>query len=202
MGVTHFTTSKNSPGIGRFQDQICSSSARLSQDSCRPLPGFTARVNRHGANTHRKTSLTACNGPLTKFRRLCKADFGVGQACYERWDDWGGWFDHVEPPNVEKWDSKKARGPADAFARIQGQQFRYRLWRALPRDQSIHKTSNVAPLRWPVGLSQPVQTLLGIESINPRLDTVDDVSVYFLIQGRQLYRRQNLARCNLQSKKG
>jgi len=24
------------------------------------------------------------------------------------WDDWGGWFDHVVPPNVEEWNRKMA----------------------------------------------------------------------------------------------
>jgi phospholipase C len=33
-------------------------------------------------------------------------------AIFLTWDDWGGWFDHVDPPEVEKW-------PAD------GTQFRY-----------------------------------------------------------------------------
>src|SRR5260370_41784866 len=33
-------------------------------------------------------------------------------AIFITWDDWGGWLDHVDPPNVESW-------PAD------GTQFRY-----------------------------------------------------------------------------
>src|SRR5262249_60691197 len=28
------------------------------------------------------------------------------------WDDWGGWFDHLAPPNVEKGDSRMAQRPA------------------------------------------------------------------------------------------
>ncbi len=41
------------------------------------------------------------------------------------WDDWGGWYDHVEAPNVETWDSRRAQRPADAFPEFDGEQFRY-----------------------------------------------------------------------------
>lgn len=34
------------------------------------------------------------------------------------WDDWGGWYDHIAPPNVMQW---KGGGPAG----YQGSQFRY-----------------------------------------------------------------------------
>jgi phospholipase C len=35
------------------------------------------------------------------------------------WDDWGGWFDHVDPPNVESW---KDTGQHPSYNRTQ---FRY-----------------------------------------------------------------------------
>jgi phospholipase C len=40
-------------------------------------------------------------------------------AIFITWDDWGGWFDHVDPPNVEVW---KDPGTHPAF---NGTQFRY-----------------------------------------------------------------------------
>lgn len=46
-------------------------------------------------------------------------------AIFVTWDDWGGWYDHVEPPNVEAWDSSMAQRRQDAFAQFNGQQFRY-----------------------------------------------------------------------------
>jgi phospholipase C len=33
-------------------------------------------------------------------------------AIFITWDDWGGWYDHVDPPNVEQW-------------KADGTQFRY-----------------------------------------------------------------------------
>lgn len=41
------------------------------------------------------------------------------------WDDWGGWYDHVQPEVVEKWDSQHAQRPADAHPEFNGDPFRY-----------------------------------------------------------------------------
>ncbi len=46
-------------------------------------------------------------------------------AIFITWDDWGGWFDHVVPPVVEKWDSSQAQRDADAYPEFNGQPFRY-----------------------------------------------------------------------------
>ena len=46
-------------------------------------------------------------------------------AIFITWDDWGGWYDHVEPLVVEKWQSKHAQRPADAFPEFNGDPFRY-----------------------------------------------------------------------------
>ena len=46
-------------------------------------------------------------------------------AIFITWDDWGGWFDHVDPPVVESWNSAHAQRPADAHAEFNGDPFRY-----------------------------------------------------------------------------
>jgi phospholipase C len=46
-------------------------------------------------------------------------------AIFITWDDWGGWYDHVEPAVVETWDSAQAQRAADAFPEFDGQPFRY-----------------------------------------------------------------------------
>ncbi|MBV8966141.1 MAG: hypothetical protein JO191_08200 [Mycobacteriaceae bacterium] len=46
-------------------------------------------------------------------------------AIFITWDDWGGWYDHVDPPVVETWDHANAQRPADAFPEFDGQPFRY-----------------------------------------------------------------------------
>jgi phospholipase C len=46
-------------------------------------------------------------------------------AIFITWDDWGGWFDHVDPPVVETWNSAHAQRPADAHPEFNGDPFRY-----------------------------------------------------------------------------
>ncbi|PYS28020.1 MAG: hypothetical protein DMF75_19465 [Acidobacteria bacterium] len=46
-------------------------------------------------------------------------------AIFVTWDDWGGWFDHVKPQVVEKWDPKMAQRPQDALPQFKGEPFRY-----------------------------------------------------------------------------
>ena len=46
-------------------------------------------------------------------------------AIFITWDDWGGWYDHVEPPVVETWDSQHAQRDIDANAQFDGEPFRH-----------------------------------------------------------------------------
>ena len=46
-------------------------------------------------------------------------------AIFITWDDWGGWYDHVDPPVVETWNPARAQQPTDSFPEFKGQPFRY-----------------------------------------------------------------------------
>jgi len=46
-------------------------------------------------------------------------------AIFVTWDDWGGWYDHIDPPVVETWDPNHAQRPADRNDAFAGQPFRY-----------------------------------------------------------------------------
>jgi phospholipase C len=48
---------------------------------------------------------------------IAQSPLWASTAIFITWDDWGGWFDHVEPKNVEQW-------PNDG-TRYAGTQFRY-----------------------------------------------------------------------------
>src|ERR1700737_4837429 len=64
------------------------------------------------------------------------------------WDAWGGGFDHVEPPVVERWHSSRAQCPTDAFPEFEGQPFRYGS-RPLPSLGSIRKvTPHLSPTKF------------------------------------------------------
>jgi phospholipase C len=96
------------------------------------------------------------------------------------WDDWGGWYDHVTPQNVEQWDSARAQRPTDAFAEFDGQQFRYGsrvpclVISPYARKEIISSTE-----RSHISLVKFCQSLFGIPSINRRLDTADDMTDCF-----------------------
>jgi phospholipase C len=92
------------------------------------------------------------------------------------WDDWGGWFDHVVPPNVEKWDSKNAQRPADAFPQFDGEQFRYGSRVPCLVVSPYAKKGHISKTpRSHISLLKFVETLFGIKSINDRLKTADDM---------------------------
>jgi len=92
------------------------------------------------------------------------------------WDDWGGWFDHVIPQNVEPWNSHNAQRPADAFPKFNGQQFRYGsrvpclVVSPYAKRGHISKTS-----RSHISLLKFCETFFGLKSIHPRLKTADDM---------------------------
>ena len=96
------------------------------------------------------------------------------------WDDWGGWYDHVVPPNVEQWDSKRAQYPGDAHPEFDGQQFRYGSRVPCLVISPYARKGFVSPTqRSHISLVKFCQTLFGIQSVNPRLDTSDDMSDCF-----------------------
>ena len=98
-------------------------------------------------------------------------------AVFVTWDDWGGWHDHIVPPNVEQWDSTKAQRPVDALPQFDGQQFRYGsrvpclVISPYARPGHISKT-----VRSHISLLKFIQRLYGIHPlIHPRLTAADDM---------------------------
>ena len=101
-------------------------------------------------------------------------------AVFITWDDWGGWYDHVVPPNVEQWDSKRAQFPGDAHPEFDGQQFRFgSRVPCLVVGPYARKGYVSSTQRSHISLLKFCQTLFGVQSINSRLDTSDDMSDCF-----------------------
>ncbi len=46
-------------------------------------------------------------------------------AIFVTWDDWGGWYDHVDPPVKETWDSRRTQRAEDANPQFDGDPFRF-----------------------------------------------------------------------------
>lgn len=96
------------------------------------------------------------------------------------WDDWGGWYDHVTPPKVEQWDSRRAQRPVDAFPQFNGDQFRYgSRVPCLVICPYARKGYVSATQHSHISLVKFCQSLFGIQSINPRLDGADDMADCF-----------------------
>jgi phospholipase C len=49
---------------------------------------------------------------------LVKGGLWSSSAIFITWDDWGGWYDHVVSPNVERWNG-------NTHPSYKGSQFRY-----------------------------------------------------------------------------
>ena len=90
-------------------------------------------------------------------------------AIFVTWDDWGGWFDHVEPPVVEKWDSSKAQRPPDAHPEFNGQPFRYGSRVPCLVLSPYAKRGHVcSQINSHVSLVKFCQTTFGLPSLNQR----------------------------------
>jgi phospholipase C len=82
------------------------------------------------------------------------------------WDDWGGWYDHVSPPEVEKWTD--------------GTQFRYGSRVACLVLGPYAKTGYVSRvLHSHVSLVKFCETTFGLPSLNARDAAADDMSDCF-----------------------
>jgi phospholipase C len=113
---------------------------------------------------------------VDQIQSIVDGGFWERTAVFVTWDDWGGWFDHVEPPNVEQWDSSKAQRAADAFPEFNGQQFRYGSRVPCLVISPYAKRGTVSHTsRSHISLLKFAQTLFGLKSIHPRLENADDM---------------------------
>ena len=96
------------------------------------------------------------------------------------WDDWGGWFDHVDPPVIEKWSSAHAQRPADAHPEFNGDPFRYGSRVPCLVLSPYAKAGHIS--RQPnshVSLVRFCQQIFGLPALNQRDDTSNAMSDCF-----------------------
>jgi phospholipase C len=90
------------------------------------------------------------------------------------WDDWGGWFDHVDPPNVESW---KDDGSHPAW---NGTQFRYGTRVGCLVLGPYVKAGHISSvLHSHVSLLKFCETTFGLAPLNARDRAADDMSDCF-----------------------
>ena len=87
-------------------------------------------------------------------------------AIFITWDDWGGWYDHVDPPEVEKWTD--------------GTQFRYGSRVGCLVLSPYAKSGYISKvLHSHVSLIKFCETTFGLPSLNSRDNAADDMSDCF-----------------------
>jgi phospholipase C len=91
-----------------------------------PTVSWVYAEGRPPASEHPTQNITdGMHWTVEQIKAIVAGGLWASAAIFITWDDWGGWFDHVLPPVVEKWDSSRAQRPADAFPEFNGQPFRY-----------------------------------------------------------------------------
>ena len=87
-------------------------------------------------------------------------------AIFITWDDWGGWYDHVDPPQVEKWTD--------------GTQFRYGTRVGCLVLSPYAKAGYISKtLHSHVSLVKFCETAFGLPTLNTRDAAADDMSDCF-----------------------
>ena len=95
-------------------------------------------------------------------------------AIFITWDDWGGWFDHVDPPNVESW---QGNGQHPAW---NGTQFRYGSRVGCLALSPFARSGYVSKaLHSHVSLLKFCCAQFGVPAWNDRLGKADDMSDCF-----------------------
>lgn len=89
------------------------------------------------------------------------------------WDDWGGWFDHVDPPNDASW---QGGGPAG----YRGSQFSYGPRAPCLVVSPYAKSGYISKVQHShVSLVKFCCTQFGLQPWNKRLERADDMSDCF-----------------------
>jgi phospholipase C len=98
-------------------------------------------------------------------------------AIFMTWDDWGGWYDHVDPPNIETW---KQATPVSSY---KGTQFRYGSRVPCLVLGPYAKSGYISKiLHSHVSLIKFCESLFGLTALNQRDAQADDMSDCFNFQ--------------------
>ncbi len=129
----------------------------------------------YGLNKGQPTVRVGMDWTVDRVNKLAQSRLWANSVIFIVWDDWGGWYDHVEPPLKDTWQGGgPAYGPSYAAT-----QFSYG-----PRvpclilspfaKRGINKTfhSHVSIVKF-------CETVFGLDPLNPRTAASDDMSDCF-----------------------
>lgn len=116
---------------------------------------------------HPKGNVTdGMNWTVDQVNAVVQGGLWPSTAIFITWDDWGGWFDHVDPPNVEQWTD--------------GTQFRYGSRVGCLVLSPFAKRGHISSeLHSHVSLVKFVETTFGLPTLNARDAAASDMSDCF-----------------------
>jgi phospholipase C len=99
---------------------------------------------------------------VDQINAVVKGGFWPKVAIFITWDDWGGWFDHIDPPEVDKWSD--------------GTQFRYGSRVPCLVLSPYAKRGHVSSvLHSHVSVVKFCETIFGLPSLNQRTSAASDM---------------------------
>lgn len=111
---------------------------------------------------------------VDQINAIVKGGLWSKAAIFITWDDWGGWYDHVNPPNVESW---KLTSPKSSY---KGTQFRYGSRVPCLVLGPYAKTGYISKnLHSHIGLVKFCEAIFGLPSLNQRDAQASDMSDCF-----------------------
>jgi len=146
-----------------------------------PAVSWLCAEGKPSFSEHPKQNVTeGANWTATQLKAIVAGGLWERTVVFITWDDWGGWYDHVVPVNVEKWNHKMAQRPADAFPEFDGQQFRYGSRVPCLVVSPYAKAGHISKTqRSHISLIKFCERLYGLKDIHPRLENADDMEDCF-----------------------
>jgi phospholipase C len=116
-----------------------------------------------GFSEHPKDDITAGEAwTVAQVKAVIQGGLWPDTAIFITWDDWGGWFDHVEPANVEQWSD--------------GTQFRYGPRVGCLVLSPYAKSGYISKVTHShVSLVKFCETIFGLQPLNARDAAADDM---------------------------
>jgi phospholipase C len=129
----------------------------------------------YGKNAGQPTVKPGSQWTAERVHKLAQSKLWETSVIFITWDDWGGWYDHVEPPLKDKW---KGGGPA-AGPSYTNTQFSYGTRVGCLVISPYSKRGIAKGFHSHVSLVKFCETTFGLTSLNTRDKASDDMSECF-----------------------
>ncbi len=108
---SHITDLKKSPNIVSWNKFDTDATAgNLPNVSWVYAPGGFSEHPPYGSSAGKPTVVPGMQWTLDRVNQVAKSNLWAKTAIFITWDDWGGWYDHVDPPLKDKWTKGSPSG--------------------------------------------------------------------------------------------